>query len=148
MTAVFAIRREAGAVEVAAPYSAEFVAALKLSIPFSHRSFDAERRTWKVYPPYVEALGQCVWRFFDGVEWLTPDQNRSSAASLEEVRRCFPDHTLLHLLPDAPEGVVHAAYRALALQHHPDRAGADAHQTMVRLNLAYERLRTGGRRVV
>jgi hypothetical protein len=147
MARVFAIRRSEGAVEVFAPYVPEYVGALKESVPYGYRTFNPEQKTWTIYPPYVNAATECVWRYFDAVEWLVPEQGHSSV-SLEEIRRRFPDHAVLHLLPDAPVNVIHSAYRALALEHHPDRAGADAHQRMVQLNLAYERLRTGGRRVV
>ncbi|HEY7182350.1 MAG TPA: J domain-containing protein [Blastocatellia bacterium] len=46
----------------------------------------------------------------------------------------------LHLLDSAPPEVVRAAYKALALLHHPD-AGGDQEQ-MTAINLAYEVLRS------
>jgi hypothetical protein len=43
----------------------------------------------------------------------------------------------LHLLPDAPLEVVKAAHKALALIHHPDRAGGDV-QRMQAINAAFD----------
>jgi DnaJ homolog subfamily A member 2 len=42
----------------------------------------------------------------------------------------------LHLLPSAPPEVRRAAYRALAMLHHPDKGG-DV-ETMKRINAAWE----------
>jgi DnaJ-domain-containing protein 1 len=45
--------------------------------------------------------------------------------------------TALHLLPTAPLEVAKAAHKALALIHHPDRAGGDV-QRMQRINAAFD----------
>jgi hypothetical protein len=45
----------------------------------------------------------------------------------------------LHLLPSAPAWATEAVYKAAVRVHHPD-AGGDG-QTMVRINLAMERIR-------
>src|SRR6266508_2478961 len=47
----------------------------------------------------------------------------------------------LHLLDSAPTEVIKAAYKALALLHHPDAGGSQEHMTA--LNLAYEVLTRG-----
>ncbi len=44
----------------------------------------------------------------------------------------------LHLLPSAPPEVVRAAYKALAMKHHPDHGGDVG--AMQRINDAYRRL--------
>ncbi len=52
----------------------------------------------------------------------------------------MPARTLYEVLmlhPSATIDVINAAYRALAKQHHPDRAGPDASETMARINEAY-----------
>jgi curved DNA-binding protein CbpA len=43
------------------------------------------------------------------------------------------------LLPSAPPEVVRAAYKALAMKHHPDKGGST--ELMQAINQAYERLR-------
>jgi curved DNA-binding protein CbpA len=54
-------------------------------------------------------------------------------------------YTVLHLLPDAPQEVIVAAYRALARRYHPDGQSPQLNR-MKELNLAYERVRTPQRR--
>lgn len=60
----------------------------------------------------------------------------------------LPDHyAVLQVTPDAHPEVIKAAYRALAAKFHPDTyPGPDAHQRMVRINLAYEILSVAERR--
>jgi len=59
-----------------------------------------------------------------------------------------PDHyAVLQVMPDAHPEVIRAAYRALAAKFHPDAyPGPDAHERMVRINLAYEILSVAERR--
>lgn len=47
-------------------------------------------------------------------------------------------HRVLEVAPEACPEVIKAAYRALALKHHPDCGGSE--QAMKRLNAAYARL--------
>lgn len=49
---------------------------------------------------------------------------------------------VLHVAPDAPMSVREAAYRALALQAHPDAGGSP--EAMQRLNAAIEQARRAG----
>lgn len=61
-------------------------------------------------------------------------------APLARVPEALTHYQLLKVQPDAPESVIRAAYRALASQHHPDRAQAGdpaTHQLMARINAAY-----------
>jgi curved DNA-binding protein CbpA len=46
-------------------------------------------------------------------------------------------YEVLMLHPSATTEVINAAYRALAKQHHPDRAGPEGAETMARINEAY-----------
>jgi hypothetical protein len=59
-----------------------------------------------------------------------------------------PDHyAVLQVTADAHPEVIKAAYRALAAKFHPDAyPGPDAHERMVRINLAYEVLSSPDRR--
>ena len=51
-------------------------------------------------------------------------------------------YLILQVQPSAVPEVVEAAYRALALLHHPDRGtGADGERTMAELNWAYATIR-------
>ena len=52
-----------------------------------------------------------------------------------------PDYRTLFILPGAPQELVKAAYRCLALLYHPDRSSArDATERMKAINAAFERL--------
>jgi hypothetical protein len=64
---------------------------------------------------------------------------------LERVRRLYPDHAVLGVLPETPAPVVQGAYRALVKLHHPDLVGTAGHAQTVRLNRAYERVGRSGR---
>jgi curved DNA-binding protein CbpA len=44
-------------------------------------------------------------------------------------------YAVLHLLPTAPPELIKAAYRCLAMIHHPDRGGDT--EAMQRINSAY-----------
>ncbi|CAH0379800.1 unnamed protein product [Pelagomonas calceolata] len=49
-----------------------------------------------------------------------------------------PSHyTTLGVAPTAPQAEIRAAYRRLALEHHPDRRGARGEERMARVNAAY-----------
>ena len=61
-----------------------------------------------------------------------------------DVRDAF---AVLHLLPSAPLEVVKAAYKALALLHHPDHhPGPEAHTRMVAINRAVDTAKTWAER--
>jgi curved DNA-binding protein CbpA len=54
-------------------------------------------------------------------------------------------YVVLQVLPEAPQDVIQAAYRALARRYHPDGLEPQL-ERMKELNLAYERVRTNERR--
>ena len=57
-------------------------------------------------------------------------------------------YAILGVSPDSDDGAITAAYRALARRYHPDLAGEAATRRMMRLNAAFERVRTPERRAV
>lgn len=67
-----------------------------------------------------------------------PAAPRSPATPPVPISRVLAFATL-HLLPSAPQEVVRAAHRALAVVHHPDRGGEI--DRMVEINAAYDLLR-------
>lgn len=50
-------------------------------------------------------------------------------------------YKVLQVDPEAEDEVIEAAYRRLARKYHPDAAGPDSEERMVRINLAWEMLR-------
>jgi curved DNA-binding protein CbpA len=55
-------------------------------------------------------------------------------------------YVVLGIAPDADDQAVSLAHRRLARRHHPDVAGDEAHSRMVRVNAAYDAIRTAERR--
>ena len=55
-------------------------------------------------------------------------------------------YAILGVSPDSDDGAIVAAYRMLARRHHPDLAGESATERMMRINAAFEHLRTPERR--
>jgi hypothetical protein len=116
--------------------------ALKARVPFVWRKWEARDRAWVVRPPGHDLL--LVW----ARRWFAPDHlqvvDGEDAAPHGHPKRGSDGvaggepWATLWLLPGAPLEVVKAAYRALALRHHPDRGGSP--EVMQRLNTAYEAL--------
>jgi hypothetical protein len=81
---------------------------------------------------------------FDTVEVIpemSPEpQHHTPAECLAVVVASYPDHAALDVLPSASRRVIDGAYRAQAMDHHPDHAGPSSHQCMIRVNQAYAEL--------
>lgn len=134
------------------PYDRAFVEALKEAVPYEHRWFDGESKTWLVSKKWSPVALVVARDHFDTMIELhvsapatsAPPPSSSSARShsveecLRRVRALFREEATLYLLPHAPEPVVRAAFRALARTTHPDVAGAQATAAMVELNRAYD----------
>lgn len=75
---------------------------------------------------------------FEGGVYLEQHHEVHRCAKRQQVSgaKGSPHHAALHLLPSAPIQVVKAAYRALALIHHPDKGGSN--DRMRELNAALE----------
>ena len=56
-------------------------------------------------------------------------------------------YAILGVAPDCDDSVIVTAYRRLARRYHPDRAGDSGTPWMIRLNAAFDRLRTPERRL-
>jgi hypothetical protein len=73
---------------------------LKLSVPTTHRRYESEPvPRWVVHRKYLDNIAPDAWR-----EKRDP-------------------HTVLFLTNNAPGFMIDAAWRALALKHHPDHGG-------------------------
>lgn len=109
-------------------YNPDFVSALKNSIPSKKRYYDAGDQTWYVVADQYEKLAILLDRYFDDTILINfPAQTADSDA-----------WTQLWLVEGAPLEVIRAAYKALALLHHPDKGGDP--EVMTRVNVAYKEL--------
>ena len=142
MKATAILRGGGDHVSILAPYRPQFIEAIKARIPRSSRWFDADARSWDVFEPYIGRALALAAAHYGAVERVVPEaEARPAPAWRDSVRRAYPHHAALDVMPGASLAVVRAAYRALALEHHPDRVGAGGHVRMIELNRAYEALR-------
>jgi hypothetical protein len=124
----------------------------------SWRSYNSTTRTWSVPLWCRHRLEEWAdyWFDTDAQQWDEDEpagaygrsysrsgysQYRRPQTSTSTIEAAF---ATLHLLPSAPAWVAEADYKAAIKVHHPD-AGGDG-QTMVRINLAMERIREHERR--
>ena len=142
MYQAFAAYYATGTLETSTPYYEQFVDALKLHVPASHRRWSMDTKTWLVEPPYDTTAITLLRRFFPNAGI---GKKAGSQPSRAERRRCAcdDDHKALYVCQGAPAEVIQAAYRALVKIHHPDRGGDTS--AMQRLNAAYARLESGAR---
>jgi hypothetical protein len=130
---------ESGSCYISTPYDANFVADLKSAIPPFAREWTASGKKWRIAPDWADVAIKVTRRYFAVVE-TGKEHAHSQAPPCCDRAHYAPesDYTKLHLLPSAPDEVIKAAYRALAMLYHPDRGGDVA--KMQAINAAHERL--------
>ena len=126
----------------------------KARFPSHHdRSYSAQTKTWSVPRSRYGRLAEWADYWFDADAQQWDDEEPAGASSRSYSRSGYSQYrgpqtgtstieaafATLHLLPSAPAWVTEAVYKAAIKVHHPD-AGGDG-QTMVRINLAMERIR-------
>lgn len=117
-------------------FDQNFIEVLKLSVPSSSREWHPDRKLWWVGDLYFSTILRLAHRFFDEVSDQTrPDPEPEYRPDPPPSWMASP-HGALFLLPNAPQPVVKAAYKALAKMYHPD-AGGDPERMRV-INLAFE----------
>ncbi len=148
MTSIYVVRTDSiFRVKLRSDSTSDFalcIDALKSYIGVPLRSYKPAEREWVVDADAdVELkcwLTYCHTEIGAHVIWLKGSENRQRHAHPPHEHRPKPidPYVTLHLLPSAPPEVVKAAYRALAMKHHPDKGGDTA--TMQTINDAYRRL--------
>jgi hypothetical protein len=118
-------------------YDQGFVEALKASVPHPHRRWHPDTKLWWVSDIYFSTVLRLGHRWFDEVQDRTqgPESKPTTPSALTNP------HSVLYLLPNAPEPVIRAAYKALAKMNHPDIGGDP--ERMKLINWAYEQLEAG-----
>jgi len=125
-------------------YNRRFSDFMKCGIsPLSYRRWVTDRKSWEVHISKLPHVVSVARRFFGYVDYSDLPENLQINLVMnayEEPTKAAPvvstPYEVLHLLPSAPREVVKAAYKALALLHHPDHGG-DA-ELFKEINLAYE----------
>jgi hypothetical protein len=114
---------------------------LKRTVSPNLREYEPDTKQWFVADAARTQLDRWLGHLFvtHGVEaeWLTSDDEYERARKPHTSAKADP-FAALHLLPSAPMEVVRAAYKALAMKHHPDLGGDT--QAMQRLNQAYKQI--------
>jgi hypothetical protein len=119
------------------PFVEEFVEELKRTFKFPDRRWDAEDKVWVIALRHERTIIALCRKYFSDVQIHRPKRAPSRPASTAVQT----PYDVLYIKPTAPVEVVAAAYRALARKYHPDLSGRpDAHERMLELNTAYERL--------
>ena len=119
-----------------------FVESLKINVPAGGRQWNPASKCWMFMDAYLPLVQNLLRRYglTFTVDTGNTDQARNNGTTahrqLTDRERAAAE---LFLLPDAPECVINAVYRALSKQYHPD-AGGNVEQ-MQRLNAAVEVLR-------
>jgi hypothetical protein len=118
---------------------------LKSYVPASLRSYNPATREWFVDDDaagrFRQWLDYCRVNLYAEIEWLDGEGYDPEVEWTPPKKPCpkaIDPYVALHLLPSAPPEVVKAAYRALALKHHPDKGGDT--NAMQRINDAYRML--------
>jgi DnaJ-domain-containing protein 1 len=117
------------------------IEALKDAIPAYDRTYSPASKEWFIHASARADLE--MWLddaravFNAKVEWQ-PSKGKERPRTRTTPRNETTAHAVLHLLPSAPPEVVRAAYKALAMKHHPDHGGDT--EAMQKINEAYRRL--------
>jgi hypothetical protein len=141
------------------------VASLKSRVARHARRFDPATKSWRVARSGGPALRLWLRSHFSTAEvrlldltmddlrdagpggwdggWGEPDGRRGWEETPRQHAPAPPagPYDTLWLKPGAPQELIAAAYKILALRHHPDRGGS--HEAMVAINKAYEALKRG-----
>src|SRR6478609_296376 len=125
-----------------APYNAEFIDALKAIVPAELRLWENDEKRWYVFESYAEkaiAIVKTYWpNLLDNRQARQQErQQRQWKASINVAPA--NDYAALYVTSDAPAEVIRAAYKALALLHHPDNGGNLT--TMQKINGAFTSLK-------
>jgi hypothetical protein len=119
---------------VRTPYDKEWIAELKIDIPYAGRKWDADQKLWKVDPAYLDDLIDVTEKYFD-VSVINPNPEPevvmiSAGAETDAYSR---------MLKLASPGLLKKVYRLIASEIHPDKGGP-AHG-MVELNAAWDEIK-------
>lgn len=117
------------------PYNRRLVEGLKAEIPYTHREWDPEDKTWTVWEPHCDVAVEITTDCYPSIVIRSSEMERHDQSIKDE------DRSMLFVSADAPRVVIDAAYRALAKHLHPDVNGPTGADRMRAINSAYERLK-------
>ena len=123
------------------PYNPAFVEDLKRTLRFPDRKWDADDKIWIIALRHEQTIITLCRKHYGDVQIVRPKRASASTQSRPASTAVQTPYDVLHVKPTAPVEVIGAAYRALARKYHPDISGSpDAHQRMLELNSAYQKI--------
>lgn len=132
------------AYRMASPFNATLVDAIKQHIPVSDRSYDPTTKIWTFVERQLTPLQGLLKLIGAQATVITRQQAEAAAAQSSGngagAQRGAPlDTVIIEFVRLVPADAMKSAYRAAALQLHPDRQGGNADK-MTRLNAAWSRI--------
>jgi len=120
-----------GYVTVVSPYNPHYVENLKFNIPYPHRLYNPDDKSWDISETYLPDLIALLKMYYTEVTQNIVTKEPVTGNPFAGVFKFVAKDDLTKV------------YRALAFAVHPDRGGSEA--TMKMLNDAYEEmLKQGG----
>lgn len=130
---IFRSRVDVGMLEVRfSEYIRDIRDELVMIRPQNHRRWCPERKVWLVEESHLEELVRILQRY--NIEIFSPDLVE------DEDEEVAGPYRVLYLHDDAPNEVIQAVYRALAMLNHPDKGGDVAR--MAAINNAYRQIKS------
>lgn len=133
-------------ITVKSEYDSGFVDDIKSIIPRDFRKWDKDNRVWLVHVSELNALIDILKTYYDVTINISNKKFKSLLNDIVKLNEYYndadDDYSVLYLLPNAPEEVVKASYRALIKKYHPDvnDSGSDISK---KINIAYNRIKRG-----
>jgi hypothetical protein len=130
------------AYRMASPYNAALVDAIKAQIPISDRSYDPATKIWTFVERVLTPL-QALLKMIGAQATVITKQQAEAASQQSQAgstQRGVPlDQVIIEFVKLCPPAAMTKAYRAAALELHPDRNSGNSDK-MSRLNTAWDRI--------
>jgi hypothetical protein len=127
------------AYRMSSPFNRELVDGIKTSIPVSDRSYDPQSKIWTFVERQLAPLQAMLKLIGANATVITRQQTETASQSSPSAQRGKPlDTVIVEFVRLIPQECMLKAYRAAAMQLHPDRGGSM--DKMSALNAAWDRL--------
>lgn len=125
-------------------YNKNFIAALKVLIPFSDRVWDPDAKTWMFTKKYFDAVKELAKQVWNAHQIQIIDEAQVKAAHTKHQQMHASamsplDQEFANFMKALPYEAAQRAYRFAATLLHPDKGGNQ--DTMSQLNTAWTKIR-------
>ena len=119
------------------PYSKRFIDYVRYNVSDNFRIWNPRKQAYKIHLLKLDEIIIAAKRYFDFIDWTSLPEHVQIRLALKVGKQRYGNrptekiseppkaspYEMLYLMDSAPIEVVKAAYKALALLHHPDRGG-------------------------